>query len=158
MSYVKSTILKMLTGTLKRLHLLRVNCVGCFCSCPVLSLTTLRLQAKALRFFMPDKSSTTMSGTRCECPAAVKTSNSLWMTTWPKVYLFLAVTCFCFVGLTSVLLVLICCRPAVKVHHLHFQAASFAFFCVNAFHAAPHQVRWPATTPAWSSTTWRQAF
>lgn len=52
----------------------------CLCSL-VPSLTNLPLQAKALRFFMPDKRSTTMSGTQCECPAVVKTSNSLWMTT-----------------------------------------------------------------------------
>lgn len=34
---------------------------------------------------MLDKSSTTTSGTRYECPVGVKTSNSLWMTTWLKV-------------------------------------------------------------------------
>lgn len=28
-----------------------------------------------------------MIGTRYECPVVVKTSNSLWMTTWLKVYL-----------------------------------------------------------------------
>lgn len=59
----------------------------CACASPIPWLTNPPLQARALRFFMPDKSSTTMSGTRYECSAAVKTSNSLWMTTWPKVFL-----------------------------------------------------------------------
>lgn len=45
------------------------------CAFPVPPLTDPHLQARALRFFMPDKSSTTMSGTRCEWSAAVKTSN-----------------------------------------------------------------------------------
>lgn len=58
------------------------------CAIPAVpSLTNPHLQAKALRFFMLDKSSTTMSGTQCEWSAAVKTSNSLWMTTWRKVTL-----------------------------------------------------------------------
>lgn len=59
----------------------------CACASPVPWLTNPPLQARALRFFMPDKSSTTMSGTQYEWSAAVKTSNSLWMTTWLKVLL-----------------------------------------------------------------------
>lgn len=58
------------------------------CSFPLPPLTDPHLQARALRFFMPDKSSTTMSGTRCEWSAAVKSSNWLWTTTWPKVSAF----------------------------------------------------------------------
>jgi len=58
------------------------------CAFPIPRLTDPHLQARALRFFMPDKSSTTTNGTQCEWSAAVKTSNSLWMTTWLKVSFF----------------------------------------------------------------------
>lgn len=73
-------LFKNMTAIVRGLYMFVLYAFVCLCS-PVPSLTNLPLQAKALRFFMPDKRSTTMSGTQCECPAAVKTSNSLWMTT-----------------------------------------------------------------------------